>query len=168
MNDLEHVRESLSTLTPSQAVAVAALAGGATHLEAAHTAGVARETVTRWLAHHPGVRVAVTDTRVALMSEHLLALSRLRTRATEVATQTVNAIAQALETGTLSDPVAALKALTPLTTAPPPVESVDAFTLTDAEINRLSRSVVSALDFAIDDRAVTALDRLSTVTVTNP
>lgn len=56
MTSLDRIRERLSTLTPAQAVAVAALAGGATHAEAAQAAGVARETVTRSLAHHPAVR----------------------------------------------------------------------------------------------------------------
>jgi len=167
MNDLDHIRESLSTLTPAQAVAVAALAGGSTHAEAAQAAGVARETVTRWTAHHPAVRAAVTESRLALMAEHLLGLSRLRTRATEVATRTVEAIAQAIEDGTLSDPVAALRALTPLTVAPPPVEPVDALTLTDAEIGRLRRNVISRYDFTVDDRNATALDRLSIVATTN-
>ena len=163
MSRLEQIRDSLSTLTPAQAVAVAALAGGSTHAEAAQAAGVARETVTRWLSHHPAVRVAVIESRIALMEEHLVALSRLRARATEVATRTVESIAERLEDGTLADPVAALKALAPFTAAPPPVEPVDAHTLIDAEVNRLGRNVISSLDLIVDDRSTTALDRLAAV-----
>ena len=43
----------LHELTPSQAIAVDALAGGATHEMAAKSAGVHRVTVTRWALHHP-------------------------------------------------------------------------------------------------------------------
>ena len=43
----------LHELTPSQAIAVDALAGGATHDMAAKAAGVHRVTVTRWTLHHP-------------------------------------------------------------------------------------------------------------------
>jgi hypothetical protein len=43
----------LHALTPSQAMAVDALAGGATHEAAASAAGVHRVTVTRWVLHHP-------------------------------------------------------------------------------------------------------------------
>jgi hypothetical protein len=45
--------QALHELDPQQVTAVAALAGGATHQDAADAAGVHRVTVTRWANYHP-------------------------------------------------------------------------------------------------------------------
>jgi hypothetical protein len=115
---LTTLREALTTLSPAQGRAVTALVGGATHAEAAQVAGVARETVSRWLAHHPAMRAAIIEAQVAATAEQAIALANLRARATTVATMALDAVADALADGTLTDPVAALRAVAPLTTGP--------------------------------------------------
>lgn len=71
---------TLSALTPGQTLAVEAIASGATHAEAADTAGVRRETVTRWLSHSPAVREALHRLRYvtaeAVLDRHISARAR--------------------------------------------------------------------------------------------
>jgi CRP-like cAMP-binding protein len=142
------LREALTTLSPAQVRAVTALVGGATHVEAAQAAGVARETVSRWLAHHPAMRAAITEAQVAAVAEHVIALADLRTRATNVAVMALDALADALADGTLDDPVAALRAIAPLTTGPSlPLPVInDPGTLIDAEVRARRKVYVSTQD----------------------
>jgi len=152
------LREALTTLSPAQVRAVTALVGGATHAEAAEVAGVARETVSRWLAHHPAMRAAISEAQVSAVAEHVIALADLRTRATAVAVTALNAIAEALADGTLTDPVAALRAIAPLTTSPSlplPVIS-DPGTLVDAEVRARRKFYLDAYDDMLhqDDNTV--------------
>src|SRR5688572_742069 len=73
--------QKLLRLSPAQERAVAALANGATHEAAAASAGVARETVTRWASRHPAFREALEELRWSLTEEQQLAAVRIRTRA---------------------------------------------------------------------------------------
>lgn len=148
----EALRAALTALSPAQALAVTALIGGATHAEAAEAAGVARETVSRWLAHHPAMRAAVIEAQAAAYSEQALAVARVRSRATEVAIEALDAIATAIEDGSISDPVAALRAVTPLATAAMSApEVLDADTLLDTDLRRLRVAGHSDFDRLMDD-----------------
>lgn len=102
-----HVAELLATLTPKQAVAVDRLTGGATHAAAAAAAGVARETVTRWVSDHPGFRAALDRARYASSIETIDRVSAIRSRALDV-------VAQHLDTLDASEPVALAVAVTVL------------------------------------------------------
>jgi hypothetical protein len=78
------LRAALVELTPAQALAVDALATGATHDEAGKVADVARETVTRWANYHAGFRAALDGYRHTLAIEQLDAACRLRGKALAV------------------------------------------------------------------------------------
>ncbi len=78
------LRAALVKLTPAQATAADALATGSTHAEAAETAGVTRETVTRWSNHHPGFREALDRYRHALAIDAANAAVRIRGKALAV------------------------------------------------------------------------------------
>ena len=80
------LREALTGLKPSQAIAVEALATGSTHAEAALAAGVERETVSRWLGHHPGFQAALEAFRSASAAEQADRTRELRNRAVDVLT----------------------------------------------------------------------------------
>ena len=69
---------------PAQQTAAEALAIGATHTEAAEAADVARETVTRWLGHHPGFRAALDLYRATLATEQADRARRIRGKALDV------------------------------------------------------------------------------------
>lgn len=161
MPDIATLREHLSTLTPSQVLAVSALTGGSTHAEAAQVAGVARETVSRWIARHPAFRAALVESQVALMAEHTLALSRLRTRATEVADRALTTILDRLDSEGNVDPVATLRAVLPLTAATAPPVPLDPLTLIDDDLHRMKKSVLSTFDLDVDNRLTLALSRLA-------
>jgi cephalosporin hydroxylase len=163
MSDIATLREHLSTLTPSQVLAVSALTGGSTHAEAAQVAGVARETVSRWIARHPAFRATLIESQVALMAEHNLALARLRTRATEVADRALTAILDRLDSDENVDPVATLRAVLPLTASTAPIVPLDALTMIDDDLKRLKSSVLSTFDLSLDDRYPLALSRLAEV-----
>lgn len=109
-----HVAELLATLTPAQAVAVEQLTSGATHADAAAVAGVARETVSRWVSHHPGVRAALDSARYASSIETIDRVAAIRSRALDV-------VAQHLDTLDPSDPVSLAVAVTVLKVLPAPV-----------------------------------------------
>lgn len=144
---IDNLRETLATLSPPQARAVTALVGGATHAEAAVEAGVARETVSRWLTHHPAMRTAIIEAQAAAAAEQAMAAANVRGRAIEVAHAALDAIATSIEDGTIADPVAALRAVAPMATAsPPPPVVLDAGTLLDSEAQRLRRLVISGTD----------------------
>ncbi len=78
---LDALRAALVELTPAHALAVEALATGSTHAQAAEAAGVTRETVTRWVNHHPGFRAALDRYRHALAEENAAAAGRIRGKA---------------------------------------------------------------------------------------
>jgi DNA-binding XRE family transcriptional regulator len=80
-DDLDDLRAALVDLTPAQALAVDALATGSTQSEAAEIAGVTRETVNRWVNHHPGFRAALDRYRHALAEENATAAGRIRGKA---------------------------------------------------------------------------------------
>ncbi len=106
-------RAALLALTPAQAAAVESLAAGSTHAEAAQAAGVSRETVSRWCAHHPGTRAALGIVRAALAEESAARLHRLRRKALERAEEL-------LDSGDL-DPLAVLRSIgTPAEWSSPP------------------------------------------------
>ncbi len=75
------LRSALTNLDPAKAAAVAALASGATHAEAADAAGVKRETVTRWLGSHAGFRSALATMRYADADEQATRVGRIRGKA---------------------------------------------------------------------------------------
>jgi len=108
-----HVVELLAILSPKQAVAVERLAGGATHAAAATAAGVSRETVTRWVSHHPSVRAALAEARYASSIETIDRVASIRSRALDV-------VAQHLDTLDPSEPVALAVAVTLLKVLPVP------------------------------------------------
>lgn len=131
------LQESLTTTTPAQAVAVCALASGATHAEAAAAAGVRRETVSRWCSHHPGVKAALLEARAALAEEQAIAVSHVRSRALGLIDRSLTGIEAALEADRI-DPLAALKGILPLASLAdlPSVQPLDARTLLDVEAAR--------------------------------
>lgn len=77
----EDLMAALTKLSPKQCAALTALAGSATHAEAAEAAGVARETVTRWLNHHPQFQAAHGTLRNAIDTAAHDRLRTLRTKA---------------------------------------------------------------------------------------
>lgn len=161
MPNIETLREHLATLTPSQVLAVSALTGGSTHAEAAQMAGVARETVSRWISRHPAFRSALVESQVVLMAEHTLALARLRTRATEVADRALTTILDRLDSDENVDPVATLRAVLPLTASAAPLVPLDPLSMIDDDLHRLKKSVLSTFEFGLDDRYPLALSRLA-------
>jgi hypothetical protein len=113
MVPVAHVAELIATLSPKQAVAVERLTGGATHAAAATAAGVSRETVTRWVSHHPGVQAALDRARYASSIETIDRVASIRSRALDV-------VAQHLDTLDPSEPVALAVAVTLLKVLPVP------------------------------------------------
>lgn len=105
---LTELRAALLHLSPAQQAAVEALAAGATHEDAAAAAGVARETVTRWVGHHCAVRAALNLHRAVAAEEQLDRTLRIRAKA-------LTAVEDALDAGTL-EPLAVLRTIPP----PPP------------------------------------------------
>jgi hypothetical protein len=76
---------TLSTeMSPAQTLAVAALAGGATVTEAAHKAGVARETVSRWLHRDPRFIAELQTTRAELAVQTRCALEALGEQSVDI------------------------------------------------------------------------------------
>lgn len=80
----DRLRAALLDVTPAQALAAHALATGSTHDAAALTAGVQRETVTRWVNQHPGFQAALGCYRHAVAVEQVDAARRLRGKALAV------------------------------------------------------------------------------------
>lgn len=151
MADTARLREALSTLSPSQITAVRMLTEGASQTQAAEAAGCTRETLSRWLTHHPGVRVALVEAQIALMSEHALAAARVRTRATEAAGRALTVLMDRLDADDPdTDPIAVLRAVAPLTSAPPPLLVLDPDSLIDSEMKRLRQIALSSLDVMLD------------------
>jgi hypothetical protein len=83
----ELILNELCELSPAQAIAVDQLICGATHSAAAAAAGVARETVTRWVSHHPGVQAALDRARWATSLEIIDRIASIRTRALDLVEQ---------------------------------------------------------------------------------
>ncbi len=84
----------LHELTPGQALALEALDGAATHVEAAEIAGVDRTTVSRWASKHPEFRAELNRRKADRAQRNM---ERLRTL-TESA---VDAVEEAIEGGDL-------------------------------------------------------------------
>lgn len=104
------LRAALLTVSPKQRAALDALATGATHADAAAAAKVTRETVTRWLNHHPAFRVAYAAQCSALAAEAVEQARAIRAKASAVV------LAQ-LDGADLTTALAALRAVGP----PPPL-----------------------------------------------
>lgn len=126
MTTHDQLRSALLTLAPTQQAAAEALATGATHAEAAEAASVARETVTRWLGHHPGFRAALDLYRATLAAEQADRARRIRSKALE-------AVEAGLDAGTI-DPLAVLRSVPAPTDATPSART--AAELLDAETRR--------------------------------
>ena len=107
----ELVLNELCELSPAQAIAVDQLTCGATHSAAAAVAGVTRETVTRWVSHHPGVRAAMDRARWATSHEIIDRIASIRTRALDL-------VEQHLETLDPNTPEALTAAVSVLKTLP--------------------------------------------------
>ena len=71
-------------ISPAQAVALEALAAGATVTEAAQKAGVTRETVSRWTHHDPVFIAELQNVRAELALQARCALEALGTQAIAV------------------------------------------------------------------------------------
>jgi len=108
----ETLREALLTVSPKQRAALDALAAGSTHAEAAGAAGVSRETVTRWLNHHPAFRTAYAAQCSALAAEAVEQARAIRAKASAV-------VLDKLDGADLPTALAALRAVGP---PPPPTE----------------------------------------------
>lgn len=80
----------LHELTPSQAKAVDALAGGSTHEVAARAAGVHRVTVTRWILHHPEFKAELNRRKADAAAEASALVIRVTTAALATVEQAVN------------------------------------------------------------------------------
>jgi hypothetical protein len=109
---------SLSELTPAQATAVEVIATGGTHAEAAAAAGVARETVTRWLSSHPGTRAALGRLRCVIAESSTDDVLRVRSQALGVLSAHLEAVDPVTAKG-LNAAIATLRAV-PAPTVPPP------------------------------------------------
>ena len=107
----ELVLNELCELSPAQAIAVDQLTCGFTHSAAATAAGVARETVTRWVSHHPGVRAAMDRARWATSLEIIDRIASIRTCALDL-------VEQHLETLDPNTPEALTAAVVVLKTLP--------------------------------------------------
>ena len=112
MTGTDQLRTALLTLAPAQQTAAEVLATGATHAEAAEAANVARETVTRWLGHHPGFRAALDLYRATLAAEQADRSRRIRSKALE-------AVEAGLDAGSI-DPLAVLRVVQISSDASPP------------------------------------------------
>jgi len=77
----DRLRAALVNLSATQAIAAEAIATGATHGEAAELAGVTRETVSRWVNHHPGFGEALDRARHVLADEAITTACRIRAKA---------------------------------------------------------------------------------------
>jgi hypothetical protein len=116
MNPDSQTIDTLCSLTPAQTIALDHLVCGFTHTAAATAAGVARETVTRWISHHPGFRAALDRARWATSLETLDRISSIRMRALDLLAQHLETI-DPMSPGTLTAAVTVLKAI-PVVEAP--------------------------------------------------
>jgi hypothetical protein len=166
MNDTHELREALTTLSTAQLVAVAALADGATHAAAAQAAGVARETVSRWTARHPGFRVALDETRHALWHEQSLTIARVRAQAADTIAAALDRLAAQLDADAV-DPIAVVRVLTPfagnLTPTPTPRPVTHPTDALNSHI--LGRTGNEDLSLALADPDDKALRRLADTAV---
>lgn len=123
--DLETLRAALLGLTPSQQIAIEALAVGVTHEVAAEKAGVTRETITRWAGHLPSFQAALNLYRTTLVYEQIDTSRRIRGKA-------LCAIETALDEGRI-DPLAVLRVVIddPASIGPTLPEAI-----LDAEMNK--------------------------------
>jgi hypothetical protein len=78
---MSHSVTLLATITSAQGRVVEALAGGSTVTAAAKAAGVARETVSRWVHHDPAFIAELHNTRAELAAQTRCALEALGTQA---------------------------------------------------------------------------------------
>ena len=82
-------QDPLRELSPTQELALEALLAGKTQVEAAEEAGVARETVNRWLGRHPGFIAAYRQRRQARAAAAEEIAANLDRRAIEVVADAV-------------------------------------------------------------------------------
>jgi hypothetical protein len=75
---------TLSTISPAQSLALGALVSGGSITKAAKEAGVARETVSRWVHHDPVFIAEMQNARAELASQTRCALEALGTQAVGV------------------------------------------------------------------------------------
>lgn len=66
----QHESHTLRDLTDAQRLAIDALLTGATDKEAADSVGVKRETVNRWVNHHPAFRAELNRRRQHIQDQH--------------------------------------------------------------------------------------------------
>lgn len=111
--DSETLRDALLTVSSKQRAALDALATGSTHAEAADSAGVSRETVSRWLNHHPAFRTAYAAQCSALAAEAVERCRAIRAKASAV-------VLAKLDDADLPTALAALRAVGP----PPPIQAL--------------------------------------------
>ena len=78
-----------TTISPAQSLALGVLVSGGSVTKAAKEAGVARETVSRWVHHDPVFLAAVQNARAELASQTRCALEALGMRAVGVLVEAV-------------------------------------------------------------------------------
>jgi hypothetical protein len=132
-DDLDRLRALLVELSPAQAIAADALAAGSTHAEAAEAAGVARETVTRWVGCHPGFRATLDLYRTSLAIEHVDRVLRIRGKA-------LNLVEQKLDDADLAGALAVLR-FVPAPPAGPLASPISADDRLTNELRRLAANV---------------------------
>lgn len=121
---------ALSALTGPQAAAVEVLASGGSHREAAEVAGVARETVSRWLSHSPAFRAALGRLRYASAEAVTDRTIRVRGLALEVLERHLASVDPDSPAG-LAAAVSALRVVPPVSVVAPDPAEVIAVRLVD-------------------------------------
>jgi hypothetical protein len=130
LTEHHEAEQRLLSLSPTQALAVEALAAGSTHAEAASAAGVARETVSRWAKHHPGFQASLNLHREALGVEQADRLQRIGAKALVV-------IEAALDEGDRATATVVLRVMAGARFFQPDSRPTDPAEILDAEISRL-------------------------------
>jgi hypothetical protein len=98
----DELRDALLSLTPAQQLVIEILLTGGTHAAAADAAGVARETVSRWLGNHLEFRAVLDVHRSNLATEQARAVQGIRGRALAI-------VAEHLDDASMSDALAVLR-----------------------------------------------------------
>lgn len=153
-------QDPLRELSPTQELALEALLAGKTQVEAADAAGVARETVNRWMKRHPGFIAAYRQRRQARAAAAEEVAANLDRQAMEV-------VADAVSEGDTKAAIAWLRTR-PKSPAEPSNESTTAEGVIDemakAEDTRLIAHAFSLRGYAasrgIDTQPLSAVRRL--------
>jgi hypothetical protein len=127
---LDALRDLLVELTPRQRTAVGLIAAGSTHAAAAEAAGVSRETASRWVGHHPGVRAALALYRAAAAAD-------LASRALRIRSLALDVVERNLDDADLNAALGVLRVVAP----PMTPQSVDADSLLIADLQRMAAAV---------------------------